>query len=156
MTFIGNFFLLVVLLGLSELYLLFKAAGIIGFWGTVGLCVLTGIVGGALVRFQGLRTIQQIQVSMSQGRVPAVEMVSGVVLLLVGAMLIMPGFITDLLGFVLLIPAVRLAAARRLVRVFERRVVICGPDIDPLSPRRGRIIDIDPEDDSRGGSSGPL
>jgi UPF0716 protein FxsA len=148
-TFIGNFFLLVVLLGLSERYLLFKAAGIVGFWGTVGLCVLTGVVGGTLVRIQGLRTLQQIQESTSQGRVPAVEMVSGVVLLLLGAMLIMPGFITDVLGFVLLIPAVRLTAARRLVRVFERRVVIRGPGMDPNTPQRGRIIDIEPDDESR-------
>ena len=61
MTFVGRFFLAVLALGFVEVYLLVKVAGRIGFFPTVGLCILTGVIGAALVRRQGLQTMRQIQ-----------------------------------------------------------------------------------------------
>ncbi|PID38501.1 MAG: hypothetical protein CSB49_05250 [Proteobacteria bacterium] len=122
MSFVGKFFLLVLVLGFAELWLLVNVAGGIGFVATLGLCILTGMVGGALVRHQGLRTLQQIQQAVGRGEVPAVQIVSGLVLLIVGALLIVPGFITDILGFVMLVPGLRGLAAGRVAKSLEGRV----------------------------------
>ncbi|MBW2734882.1 MAG: FxsA family protein [Deltaproteobacteria bacterium] len=151
MTFVGRFFLLVLVVGFVEVYLLIKVAGSLGFLSTVGLCVLTGVVGGNLVRVQGLRTLQQIQLEMGQGRMPAAEMVSGVVLLIVGAMLVTPGFLTDIIGFLLLIPLLRQNVAQRLAGSFEARMQASatpmagfGPGPQP-PPIRGKVIDVQGE-----------
>ncbi len=122
MVFVGRFFLVVLVMGFVELYLLVGASRAIGFFTTLGLCVLTGVVGGSLVRHQGLRTMQEVNQSMAGGELPARAIVSGVVLMIVGVLLIMPGFVTDVIGFLLLIPPVRLGAAALLVRSFERRM----------------------------------
>ena len=158
MTFVGRFFLIVLVLGFAELWLLVKAAGAIGFLGTLGLCVLTGVVGGALVRSQGLATLASIQQATAEGRMPAKEMISGLVLLMVGVMLMMPGFITDVLGFAMLIPPLRLGAASLIARKLEGRIQVGfgglgGPfDTDDVAPpprhrRRphGKVIDAEAE-----------
>lgn len=163
MSFIGYFFLLVVALGLAELSFLVQVASELGFFPTLGLCILTGVVGGALVRAQGLVTLRRIQSHVAAGEVPTVEIISGVVLLLTGALLIMPGFITDALGLLLLVPAVRRGVARRIGRAIERRVTLFGPHgqtgarsffdgpVRPAGGRgRGRVIDIGPDDDPSG------
>lgn len=171
-TFVGRFFLLVTVLGFAELYLLVKAASGLGFLETLGLCILTGIIGGAFVRSQGLRTLGAIQQASAEGRMPATEMISGLTLLLVGVLLIVPGFLTDLLGFVMLIPPLRMAAARAIARRFEGRVNMhmgaafaAGAGAAPESPEspestqrsggkrkrkraRGRVIDIEADDSS--------
>ena len=159
MSFIGRFFLLVLVLGFGELYLLVKVASQAGFLWTLGLCVFTGVLGGALVRAQGLRTLQQIQQAMARGEMPAVEIVSGLVLLIVGAMLLTPGFITDTIGFLLLIPGLRGLAAGRLARSLEGRLGGMAPPFGGFPPptgdprhaaderaKQGRIIDVEVEE----------
>ena len=126
MTFIAKFFLLVLVLGMAEVYLLVKVAATLGFFSAAGLCVLTGVIGGALVRQQGFQTLVSIQESLGQGlseqtNGPTVEIVGGVVLLIVGVLLLTPGFITDALGFLMLVPRLRLSTARVLVAHFRRR-----------------------------------
>ncbi len=125
-SFVGRFFLLVVVLGFSELWLLVHVAGGIGFFYTLGLCIFTGMLGGALVRHQGLRTLMEIQEATARGEVPAVQIVSGLVLLIVGALLIVPGFITDAVGFLLLIPGLRGIASRRVAGSFRGRIERAG------------------------------
>lgn len=151
MTFVGRFFFLVLVVGFIEVYLLMKVGASLGFFSTVGLCVLTGVIGGNLVRVQGLRTLQQIQLEMGQGRVPAAELISGVVLLIVGAMLVTPGFLTDAVGFLLLIPPLRHSVAERLAGMLEARTQIRPPPMagfggfhaqDSPPPIRGKVIDV--------------
>lgn len=108
---VARFFLLVVILTFGEFYLLMEVAGATSVFTTLLLCVLTGILGGALVRAQGLRTLLEIQKALGQGRVPAVEIVSGLILLMIGTMLLTPGFITDTLAFLMLIPSLRKVVA---------------------------------------------
>ena len=141
MSFVSIFFLIVVTFGLGELWLLFAAADVIGFWGTLGLCILTGIVGGSLVRAQGFQARQQIQNEMQQGKIPAVEIASGIGLLLVGVMLMTPGFITDSIGFLLLIPPLRRIAAGSLIGVVGKRhkpIVMGDFPFNQPPPRHGR------------------
>ncbi|WP_297527734.1 FxsA family protein [Thiohalobacter sp.] len=92
---------------LIEIYLLIKVGGVIGAWPTVLLVVLTAVVGAFLIRLQGLATLQRVQLAMMRGEVPALEMLEGAVLVICGALLLTPGFFTDTLGFLLLIPALR-------------------------------------------------
>ncbi len=122
MSFIAQFFLLVLLLIFVELYLLIRTAEIISMGPTLLLCVLTGVLGGALVRSQGLRTLREIQGSLARGRLPTRDIVSGLILLVIGTMLLTPGFITDSLGFLLLAPPVRRWAAGRLIAHFKNRL----------------------------------
>ena len=98
---------LFIALPIVELALLFELHGVVGFSPTVLLVLFTGIVGAALVRRQGLATFLKIQQEMSIGNVPAPQMMDGIMILVSGALLVTPGMITDVVGFLLLIPFIR-------------------------------------------------
>jgi len=99
--------LLFLLVPVIEIYLLIEVGSMIGAIYTILLVVLTAVVGAALLRWQGFTTFQRVREAMARGEVPAIEMMEGVVLLLCGALLLTPGFFTDAVGFLALIPAVR-------------------------------------------------
>ena len=157
MTFVARFFLLVMVVGFAELYVLIEVAARLSFVATAAACVLTGVVGGALVRQQGLNTLARMQGAMGRGELPAEEIVAGIMLLIVGATLILPGFISDATGFLLLIPAVRGRAARALVSYLKARGLVSagmsqgfpagfhGPRAGPAQSPRGQVIDIEPD-----------
>lgn len=112
--------ILFIALPILELWLLIKVGGIIGFFPTVALILLTAAIGSQLVRRQGLTVLSRIREAQGRGEVPALPMLDGAALLLAGLMLLTPGFISDALGFVLLVPGLRQKIARRLLS----RVVI--------------------------------
>jgi UPF0716 protein FxsA len=122
MGFIARFFLLVFILSVAELYILIKAAAALSLLLTLALCILTGVIGGALVRYQGLQTLRDIQRNMSRGAMPAEDIISGLILLIIGTMLLTPGFITDTIAFLMLIPALRKVVAQQLVGYFKNRI----------------------------------
>jgi UPF0716 protein FxsA len=117
-----RFHSLFILVPLLELYILIKIGGYLGAFQTVALVVLTALLGIVLARFEGLRTLQQIRQSLSQGIVPAEEMVDGVLIFIGGILLITPGVLTDLFALVLLIPYTRTIFKRWLRRRFDRMV----------------------------------
>jgi UPF0716 protein FxsA len=119
---IGRLFFLFTLVPLLELYILIKIGGYLGAFQTVALVVFTALLGVLLARFEGLRTLQQIRQSLSQGIVPAEEMVDGVLILVGGILLITPGVLTDLFAVVLLIPYTRTIFKRWLRRRFDRMI----------------------------------
>jgi len=87
----------------------------IGIWTTLTLAFVTAIIGGLLVKYQGLQTILSMRGAMDQGKMPLNEIFDGFCLVAAGALLITPGFVTDAIGFALLIPPVR-AAIRHFIR----------------------------------------
>lgn len=97
---------------LIEIYLFIQVGGWIGVWPTIGLVVLTAIIGTTLLRQQGLATIARAQAEMQHDRLPVRELFDGVCLVFGGAMLLTPGFLTDALGFALLIPPLRAILGR--------------------------------------------
>ncbi len=101
------FLFLFVLIPVVELYFMIQVGDSIGAFNTVMLVVLTAIIGGFLVRVQGFSTMLRVREQMAQGQVPALEIIEGSILLLCGVMLLLPGFVTDAIGFLLLIPPVR-------------------------------------------------
>ena len=91
----------------AEIALFIQVGGLIGVLWTLGLIVLTAMLGVALLRRQGLQTLQMAQAEMDQGRMPMRQVFDGACLLVAGAFLLTPGFFTDALGFSLLLPQVR-------------------------------------------------
>lgn len=81
--------------------------GEIGVLPTLLLCVLTAIIGGGLVRFQGVETLIKAQTSLRTGKMPLDEIFTGFCIVIAGALLLTPGFITDTAGFLLLFPPFR-------------------------------------------------
>jgi UPF0716 protein FxsA len=104
---------------LVELFVLIQVGGAIGALNTVGLLFLVSVVGGWLMKQQGLGVVRRVQASLAAGRVPGAEVVDGFLIVLGGALMLTPGFFTDALGLALLLPPVR-TAVRAVVR---RRLV---------------------------------
>jgi UPF0716 protein FxsA len=101
------FLLLFVGIPLIELYFLIQVGSEIGAFSTIFLTVFTALLGGWMVRKQGFSTIMRVRETMERGEVPALEMMEGSVLLVCGVLLLLPGFITDAVGFIFLIPPLR-------------------------------------------------
>lgn len=97
------------LVPIAEIYVLIQVGTVIGAFSTIVLIVFTALLGSLLIRMQGLATLERVRTAMARGEVPAVEMMEGVCLLVAGALLLTPGFVTDSIGFVLLVPMLRRA-----------------------------------------------
>ena len=102
-----SLFFLFLLIPLIEIYFLIQVGEVIGAGWTIFLVVATAVIGVGLLRMQGLNTLHKAQVSMAQGQLPAIAMFEGVALLFSGALLLTPGFFTDAIGFILLVPPIR-------------------------------------------------
>ncbi len=113
--------LLFILVPAGEIAVLIKVGGVIGVGWTLVLILATAFLGSALIRRQGLGLIAKARREVDQGRPPVREAFSGLCLVVGGLMLLTPGFITDTLGFILLLPPVQNALRRRLTRNIEVR-----------------------------------
>lgn len=109
-----------VIIPLVELYVIIAVGERIGAFWTIMLVLLTAVVGVNLLRVQGVKTLMRAQENMARGQVPAMEMMEGMLLAAAGIMLITPGFISDTLGFLCLIPASRQA----IIRFFMSRLTV--------------------------------
>jgi UPF0716 protein FxsA len=114
--------LLFVAIPITELYLIVQVAHSIGALDTLALLLLISIVGGWLVRHEGLGVLARLQQQVGNGRVPTNELIDGAILLLAGALMLTPGFLTDIVGLLLLVPPVRIALRRLVVRRYRRRM----------------------------------
>jgi UPF0716 protein FxsA len=110
------------LIPLVELFVLLKVGGLIGIGPTIALILLTGLAGAALVRSQGFVILGRIQENLAQGRLPTEELLDGALVLAGGVLLLTPGFCTDLLGFLLLVPLTR-KYSKGLVRLWLQRLI---------------------------------
>ncbi|MBN1257712.1 MAG: FxsA family protein [Planctomycetes bacterium] len=110
--------LLFILVPFIELFILVKISGMIGFWTTVFIIIITGMIGVSMMRWQGLKTLQLIEADLNQGKMPADRILSGLLILLGGAFLITPGIITDLAGLALMVPGNR----RLLLKYLKSRI----------------------------------
>ena len=111
----GRIFFFIFAFALLEVLVLAKVAGLIGWPITIIATVVTALLGSYLFRRQGLETWVRLNQRMQQGDMPGQEMVEGIMLLLGGSLLITPGFITDAVGFALLLPGSRRAMARKVI-----------------------------------------
>ena len=140
----------VVAVPIVEIAVFIEVGGAIGLWPTLAVVVATAIAGATLLRLQGLATLARAREALARNEMPLGEVIDGVFLLVAGALLLTPGFVTDGVGFALFVPGVR-AGIRALV---SRRFVglatppRTGPG--PAGGRHGPTIDgefheVDPE-----------
>lgn len=103
----GKLFLLFVLVPVAEIYVLVTVGSSIGPFPTIALVILTALAGAHLARMQGLSTMMRIRANLDQGFMPAEELLDGVLIFLAGMVLLTPGFLTDIAGLLILLPATR-------------------------------------------------
>lgn len=126
---------------------------IIGLWPTLGMILVTAIGGSILLRVQGFGILNRIQAEMRAQKMPARDMVHGVMIMIAGVLLLTPGFITDTMGFLLFVPALRDAAWK----LIKARVNVTTMGSGTASHNQGSArrphedgtIDLDADDYSR-------
>ncbi|HBY40083.1 MAG TPA: hypothetical protein DEH24_11725 [Alteromonas sp.] len=118
--------LLFILMPIAEIALLLQVGDMIGGWNTVGLIIVTAFVGAYLVRQEGLSTLQKAQQKMANNEVPGKEMMEGLMLVIAGVLLVTPGFITDVIGFLFVLPFSRQLMAGQLAKHMTVRAVQGG------------------------------
>tara|TARA_B100001057_G_scaffold50552_1_gene45029 strand:- start:53 stop:523 length:471 start_codon:yes stop_codon:yes gene_type:complete len=110
----------------AEMWILIEVGGWIGALPTIVLVVVTATLGLSLLKKQGLSTLLSGRQKMKEGAIPASELVSGVMLAVGGALLLTPGFVTDAVGFVLLIPQTRQWLLLKMIDRFRDKIIIEG------------------------------
>jgi len=146
-------FLLFLIIPLIEIGLFIQVGGAIGLWSTLGIVVLTAILGAYLVRSQGLAVLSQVQQRMGALEDPTEPLAHGAMILFSGALLLTPGFFTDAVGFSFMVPAVRSWVFHRL----KGRVNVTHAQYDAQDApmRDDGVIETDYEDlDAPKGPSG--
>jgi UPF0716 protein FxsA len=129
------------LVPIIEIGLFIQVGGAIGLWPTLGIVVLTAVIGAKLVQNQGRAAMLQMRTSFSELSDPTEPLAHGAMILVAGALLLTPGFFTDTIGFLLLIPPVRLAVLRFLRARVTLRQFQMGPQPGSRGFTRGDVID---------------
>jgi UPF0716 protein FxsA len=131
-------FLAILIIPFAEIYLLIQVGGIIGAFSTILLVVLTAVLGTWLLRQQGFATFQRFQENLARGEIPAYEMVEGPIILVGGALLLTPGFITDIIGVACLIPQLRRKIAQYVI---EHYLVQAGAHFQQSKAAENNVLE---------------
>lgn len=138
--------LLFIVVPIVELFLFSFIGSRIGLWPTLAIIVITAILGAALTRSQGRQALMNFQQALAQGRMPHQEVTDGLLILIAGAVLLTPGFLTDAVGFALLMPPVRQVLRGRLADSLKSKIVVgSGPAQESRKPSKlddGKVIDV--------------
>ncbi len=118
-------FLLFLILPAIELAILIKVGSIIGAFNTIAIIILTALIGAYMVKMEGLNVIYRFQETLSQGLFPGEEILDGLLILVAGAFLLTPGFITDITGFILVIPLSR-AVIKTYLKHYIKKMIDAG------------------------------
>ncbi|MEL6507686.1 MAG: FxsA family protein [Pseudomonadota bacterium] len=114
--------LLFLIMPIAEIYVLLSAGSQFGVLPVIMACLFTAVLGGILLRMQGVSALNKAQHSMRSGKVPVESAVDGVLLLVSAPFLMTPGFLTDAGGFLLLVPAVRRAIGRYALHRLKAKI----------------------------------
>jgi UPF0716 protein FxsA len=129
-------FVVFIVVPIAEIYVIVKVGEAIGVLPTIALLILDSVVGSALLRSQGRAVWRRFNEALAEQRVPAREVLDGALVIFGGALLVTPGFLTDVLGAILLLPPTRSLVRAALVRHFARRFVVASfPRTPPARPR---------------------
>ena len=113
--------LAVILIPIVEIYLFIKLGSQIGAFSTIFLVFLTAVVGVYYARYEGINTLRSGMMQIIKNQIPAHELISGAAIAFAAILLIIPGFATDLIGFLLIIPITRKLILGRLNKKFENK-----------------------------------
>ena len=114
-------FALFIIIPIIEITVLMQVGELIGAWPTVAIVIVSAWVGAKYVRQQGIATLQSVQTKMDQGELPSSEIVTGVMLLVAGILLVTPGFVTDVIGLLLLVPNMRKTLATSIQKYMKTK-----------------------------------
>ncbi|MDA0340029.1 MAG: FxsA family protein [Proteobacteria bacterium] len=145
-------------LPVAEILTFIEVGGRIGGLPTIGATIATAAAGAILFRIQGLTTLRRAQESLGHGRMPLAEVLGGLGLLLAAVCLFVPGFVTDVIGFLLFIPPIRILVMAVLLRSVLAKAHVhmsSGSHGDGRGPSNGSTIDGDFQDVSEAGVSEP-
>jgi UPF0716 protein FxsA len=139
--------LLFIVVPIAELAVIIQVGQLIGVWWTIAILVADSVLGSVLMRSQGRAAWRRFNDTTRAGRVPAREVLDGALVIFGGALLLTPGFITDILGLVLLIPPTRALVRTILARRLAHRMVVSmsGPRVRPRQGDdvEGTAVDVD-------------
>jgi UPF0716 protein FxsA len=121
---VGIIFLLFLIVPFVELYVILQVSHAIGGLNTIAVLVVMSMVGAALVKREGLAVLRRLQQRVKAGQMPGRELIDGVLVLLAGALMLTPGFLSDVFGILLLLPPVRAAMRAYAIRRLRHRIVI--------------------------------
>lgn len=113
---LGKLLFIFIITPMVELFLLIEIGKAIGTLEIIGLTIATGIAGAALAKSQGISLLRKIQTEMAEGRVPAANLIDGLMILIGGILLLTPGVLTDVIGFLFLVPWTRVFLKKLLMR----------------------------------------
>lgn len=99
--------LVFIIIPIIEIALLIQVSEVIGGWSTIALVIITAFIGAKLVKQQGTDALKNVQTQMAQGQMPAQDLFSGLCVIIAGVLLVTPGIVTDIFGFLLLTPLIR-------------------------------------------------
>jgi UPF0716 protein FxsA len=136
--------LLFIAVPIAELAVIIQVGQAIGIWWTIGLLIADSVLGSLLMRAQGRAAWRRFNEAVQTGRVPAREVLDGALVIFGGALLLTPGFLTDVLGLILLLPPTRALVRRVLVRRLSHRMVASATR--PRTPHHdveGTAVDVD-------------
>ena len=138
-------FIVFIVVPLVEIYVLIQVGQVIGAWWTILLLVLDSLFGTWLIKREGARAWLALRTALETGRMPARELADGALILVGGTLMLSPGFVTDALGIVLILPLTRPLARRLLTRIVSRRLLAVntnrpGPGSGG-SVVRGEVVD---------------
>lgn len=118
----GKIFLIILVVGFCDAYLVVLSAQILSIWGAIGLCLLTAFIGSYLFKREGIRVLLEFQKDLLEGKPAVDKLADGVLVLIGGALLITPGYITDFIGFMLMIPFIRKLVKPLLFKFAKRNM----------------------------------
>jgi len=120
--FFTKLLILFVIVPVTELYILIEVGKKIGSLTTIGIIILTGIIGAYLIKGQGFMILRKIQNDLNEGIMPGDSLIQGAIILAGGIFLLTPGFVTDIVGFIFLIPASRNIVKKYLLKWLKGKI----------------------------------
>lgn len=154
---LGVLLLIVVIVPIVELYVIVQVATGIGVPETILLLIAVSVVGAWLAKREGIGVLRRMQVTVAEGRVPSAEIVDGALVLLAGALMIAPGFLSDCLAVLLLLPPTRAlvrSTILRRIRAGGRVVRVISTSV-PRPRTRGEVWDVEGWEDPPGPTGRP-
>jgi UPF0716 protein FxsA len=142
-------FLVFLVVPVLEIWVLIQVGEVIGGWPTVAILLADSLLGAWIVRREGRRAWRNLQGALQSGRMPDRELADGALILVGGTLMVSPGFVTDVVGIVLILPFTRPLARRLLTRAVSRRLLRTGGDAPRPGPAqqgpvvRGEVVDDD-------------
>ena len=138
----NTFFLIFIVLPVLEIFFMIKIGAEIGAFNTVALIFLTALVGIFYARLQGIRTLKSGLINLYQNRIPIYELISGASIAFAALLLIIPGFLTDVVGFILLIPITR----NILLKIIFKNKTVINKQENKIDTIDGEIIKNDKDE----------